>query len=247
MRDSDDVKENLPAVDGFDDAEDRTEGVEEQQSGRIIQGERLRFTNDFVWVTGDDEEFPKDRELVVLDTVRLVQKWIDQMPVETIFVEHGQKWPDIDKLNEACPKSEWKEGPNGQFQGPWQRSRVTYFVDLKTMQRYTHASGTVGTDICVREFRDEVSLMRRFRGERVYAVVTLADAYMPTRWGGRQRPDYRIMRWILLGPEGTALPSTSSPPPALTDGSAANSAEPDGAQEVEEPPLGEQLDDEISF
>jgi hypothetical protein len=41
---------------------------------------------------------------------------------------------------------------------------------------------------------------------------------MPTRFGGRQRPDLKIVRWILLGPDGTALPSPSTPalPPAAS-------------------------------
>jgi hypothetical protein len=34
---------------------------------------------------------------------------------------------------------------------------------------------------------------------------------MPTRFGGRQRPDLRIVRWILLGPDGRALPAPLTP------------------------------------
>ena len=45
--------------DGFDDTEDGVEGADEQQyDGRVIQGEKLKFSNDFVWLTPDDEEFP---------------------------------------------------------------------------------------------------------------------------------------------------------------------------------------------
>jgi hypothetical protein len=83
------------------------------------------------------------------------------------------------------------------------------------MQRYTWPTGTVGGDICVREFRDKVKWMRRFRSERVYAIVTLGDKFMPTRWGGRQRPELLIKRWVLLGPDGTALPAPSAASPAL--------------------------------
>jgi hypothetical protein len=97
------------------------------------------------------------------------------------------------------------------MRGPWQRARVTYFVDLATMERYTHASGTVGTDICVREFRDKIRTMRRLRGEHVYAVVALTDRFMPTRFGGRQRPDFKIMRWISFDPEDKALPAPTTP------------------------------------
>lgn len=178
------------------------------------------FGNDFIWTTSDDEEFPKNQELCVVDTLRCAQKWVDHKVVDAISVPPSQKWPAIEKLNADCPKSEWQEGPNGQPQGPWQRTRVVYFVDLETMQKYTYASGTTGADICVREFRDRVRTMRRFRGELVYAIVTLGDTYMPTRWGGRQRPDFKIQRWIKLGgdgdPEKLPKPSPAALPPAST-------------------------------
>jgi hypothetical protein len=208
-----DESKNLPVLDGFDEIENEgVEGEDEgQQGGRIIQGTRLLFTNDFVWMTSDDEEFSRGRELAVVDTTRVVQKWVDQKVEDTILVPPSQKWPDVDKLNEACPKSEWQEGPDSRMRGPWQRARVTYLVDLETMERFTHASGAVGTDICVREFRDKVRTMRRLRGEHVYAVVTLTDRFMPTRFGGRQRPDFKIMRWISFDPEDKVLPAPTLP------------------------------------
>jgi hypothetical protein len=244
----DEVNDNLPAVDGFDDAEDRTEG-QGQQSDRVVQGDRLKFTNDSIWVTGDDEEFAKDRELVVVDTGRVIQKWRDQNapPVESTPVGPGQKWPDVKMLNEAVPRSEWREGPNGELQGPYQRARVVYLVDLKTMEKFTWVTATVGGDICVREFRDKVAMMRKFRGARVYAVVTLTDKFMPTRWGGRQRPEFRIVRWIMLGPDGA--------PPALQQGAEAKlepvrksaASSQSGVHIVEEPSLGEMMNDEVKW
>jgi hypothetical protein len=233
MRDENEDGKNLPAtpLDAFDEVEDeRVDGEDDEQAGRIIQGIRLMFGNDFIWTTSDDEEFPKNQELCVVDTLRCAQKWVDHKVVDTISVPPSQKWPDIEKLNADCPKSEWQKGPDGQPQGPWQRTRVAYFVDLETMQKYTYASGTVGADICVREFRDRVRTMRRFRGESVYAIVTLGDTFMPTRWGGRQRPDFKIQRWIKLGGDGgdpNALPkpAPTALPPAATAEALDRSAE----------------------
>ena len=262
MRDSSDdepEKKNLPAtVDGFDDVEDGVEGADEQRSDRVIQGERLTFSNDFVWLTGDDEEFPEERELLVVDTVKVVQKWVNQLPVEAIVVTPGHKWPDVDKLNDVCPKTEWGEDFNGKPRGPWQKTRVTYFIDLNTMEKFTWPASTVGGDICIREFRDKVANMRKFRGARVFAIVKLGDAYMHTRFGGRQRPDLKIARWIMLGPDGTALPAPSTPSllPASSGKSQlddfAKSAEPTkeakptaetpaGFQTIDEPSLSEQM------
>lgn len=240
MNDSenDEAGKNLPAVaDGFDGVEN--DGVEDEEgqpaNNRVVQGTRLGFSNDFVWLIHDDEEFPKTRELCVMDTARVVQKWVNKMPGEVILVGPDQKWPNVAKLTEACPKSEWGEDFNGRPQGPWQKQRVVYAVDLNTMEKFTWASGTTGADICVREFREKVRMMRQFRGARVFAVVTLGDCYMHTRFGGRQRPDLKIVRWISLKPDGTALPPPSAP--AL-----AKPVEPQsGVRTVEEPSLSEKM------
>jgi hypothetical protein len=108
--------------------------------------------------------------------------------------------------------------------------------------------------MCVREFREKVRLMRQFRGERVFAVVTLTDTYMATRFGGRQRPELEVKRWIRLGPEGKALPAPSTPslPPAGTEAQPnqiAKLVDPQaGIQMVTKPTLKEQMgNDEVPF
>jgi hypothetical protein len=194
-------------VDGIDGYEDGVEGDDRPQGGRVIQGERLAFSNDFTWVTGGGEKIEKDRELVVIDVARVVQKWIEQTPVETIFLEPGQKFPDIAKMNAAAPPSEWGEGPDGKPRGPWQAQHVVYLLDQETMDRFTYPTGTTGGVICVRELVDKILWMRRFRGTHVYPVVTLADKFMPTRFGGRQGPHFLIKRWVYLGEEQKVLPA----------------------------------------
>jgi hypothetical protein len=71
------------------------------------------------------------------------------------------------------------------------------------MNRYTWPSPitTIGSARCVRDLVDQVKLMRRFRGQNVFAVVELSHAFMPTRFGGRERPLLIIKRWITLGPD----------------------------------------------
>ena len=50
--------------------------------------------------------------------------------------------------------------------------------------------------------------MRKYKGARVHAVVTLSDTFMSTRYGGRQRPHFNYVRWIKIGEseEMAALP-----------------------------------------
>lgn len=212
------MKSEQRNVDGFDAYEDAIEGEEEQSpSGRVIQGTRLKFTNEACWIDDADNELPAGLELVVVDIGRVVQKWIDQQPAETIMLGPGERFPEVAKLNADCPKSEWREGPNGQLQGPWQAQHIAYLLDPKTMSRFTWPTSTVGGAICIRDIVDRTKWMRRYRGEHVYPVVELSDTFMNTRFGGRQRPHFNVKRWVALGGAGgNALPAPEQPtlPPA---------------------------------
>jgi hypothetical protein len=244
------IKAEPREVDGYEGYEDGYEGGEQPQSHAIIQGACVKFTNDAAWELRDGEELPPDLELVAIDIARIVQRWKDQQPIETRILEPGQKFPDIVKLNEEVPQSEWTEGPDGKLRGPWQAQHVVYLLNPATMDRYTFPTGTVGGSIAVRDLVDKTTWMRKFRGNRVYPVVTLSDTFMPTRFGGRQRPHFLIKRWVGLGSAGAeALPAPPPYPPqdrqfrpAVASPSALS-----GAQEVEPPSLKEEMDDEVPF
>ncbi len=224
------MTDELTRVDGFDD-----DGGND--STRVIQGEKWSFTNEGTWVNADEEEIPRNREVVVVDIARVLQKWIDKTPVETRFLASGEQ-VDVEQLNDACQKSEWSEDLNGKPRGPWQIQNVVYLVDMETMQRFTYPTSTVGGSIAITDLKDAVKLMRRFKGGGIYPVVSLAGKHMNTRFGGRQRPHFQIKRWISFGPDGTALPAAS--PQGLVEHKAA-------AHVVKEPTLHEEMDDDIPF
>src|SRR5262249_46359594 len=141
-----DIVKNEPTniVDNFAGWEDGIEGVDRPQGAGIIQGTLIKFTNEATWVTRDGEELPTDLELVAVDVIRVVQKWWDQKPVETIILEPHQKFPDIEEKNEKTPRAEWIEDQNGQLCGPWQAQHIVYLLDLKTVDKYTFPTGTTG-------------------------------------------------------------------------------------------------------
>jgi hypothetical protein len=197
----------VTAIDGFEGYEDATEGAQKRGSG-VIRGRVLKFTNEARWETSDGEEIDASRELVAVDVGRVVQRWLDQRPIETIVLEPGQKFPDVKKLNDAVPREEWVEGPDGNPRGPWQSQHIVYLLDPLTMDRFSFPNGTVGGQIAVRDLTDKVKWMRRFRGENVYAAVQLSDVFMPTRFGGRQRPHFEVRRWVCFGADGEPLAVT---------------------------------------
>jgi hypothetical protein len=222
------------ALDGFDSDAD------EAQNRRVIQGTRLAFTNDFEWVNNDDEPVSRDRELIMVDRVRVLQKWIDQKPLEPRFLEPNEKWPDVEAMNKAAPQSEWREGPNG-LQGPWSCQWVIYLIDPQTLDKFTYPTNTTGGHIAIGDISDRIKNMRRFRGEHVYPVVTLSDTFMNTRFGGRQRPHFEVKRWVKLGGGGGEVEALPPPPTTPPQQTTANLP----LHEVKEPTLAEEVDDEI--
>jgi hypothetical protein len=236
------VKKDPTSIDNFAGWEDGVEGDDRPGGAGVIQGNLVKFTNEAIWVTRDGDELPADLELVAVDVGRVVQKWRDGQPVETIVLEPHQKFPDVEELNEKVPKTEWAEGPDGNLRGPWQAQHILYLVDLATMDKYTFATGTTGGKIAIRDLRDKLVWIRRLRGPNVYPVVLLTDTFMNTKWGGRQRPHFKIARWITLGSEGDHEALPPPPPPATTQAPGQSDLP---LNEVREPSLAEQMDDAI--
>jgi hypothetical protein len=115
---SDEAK-NLPAptLGGFDDIEDCTEADDEHSGRRVMQDIHLRYTNGSSWVDKNTEQdVPRGLDLLAFDTSRIVQKWIDKMPVGTIWVTPNERWLDVEKLNAEGPKSEAREELENAFE-----------------------------------------------------------------------------------------------------------------------------------
>jgi hypothetical protein len=199
---------------------------------------------------------------VLWDVLRAIQRWPVEPgpPLEERVLQPGEKVPDVKKLNAEAPQSEWREGPNGQMQGPWQFQYVVYLFHEETAARYTWTTGTVGGAICIRDLVERTHFMRQYNGAKVHAVVTLSDTYMPTRYGGRQRPAFIYKRWIKIGGEPAALPTADKNPPkaieqtleqfAGGDKPAAKPAEPQQAskaQTVAKPTAKQVTGDEIRY
>src|SRR6516225_6620051 len=77
-------------IDNFAGWDDGVEGDDVPVNAGLIQGTLIKFTNEARWVTREGEELPAGLELAVVDVLRVVQKWKDQVPVETIILEPHQ-------------------------------------------------------------------------------------------------------------------------------------------------------------
>jgi hypothetical protein len=203
----------LPVDDGFAGFLDEYDGGTDTAIPRMIVGARIKFTNDAHWVTAEGDELDPGLKLVAVKVARVVQKWIEEQPVETIVVPSGQPFPDVEGMNKACPQSEWREDFNGVLRGPWQAQKIGYFTDPKSLDQYTYPTSTIGGSRAISELADKVSWMQRYRGSGVIPIIELSSVHMPTRFGGRMRPHFKIVDWITPGGGGGGGNGGESLPP----------------------------------
>jgi hypothetical protein len=230
------------ALDGFSGFNEEVEGDDREQGGSMIQGTLLKFSSEAEWLTGAGDPMSRKRELIVIDLLRVVQKWIDQKPESTIVVPPGEKFPDVKAMNEEAPESEWREDFNGKLVGPWQMQYIVYLLDAHTLDKFTFPTSTIGGGMCCRDIAGKVAWMRQYRGPKVSAVVTLSDTHMNTKYGGRQRPHFEVVRWI--GFDESSGPALSERKPTSAGGATAKSEAPPW-KEVSEPSLKEELNDDL--
>ena len=170
------------ARDGFDSFNDAIESDNAEQASSsaasIIRGNQLKYGDaktPFKWLDkSTGKPFSLERVLVAIDLRSVVQKWPpenDNSPPATRILAPDEKFPDVDKLNAETPETEWRMGPDGKPKGPYETAFVLYLLDAETMERFTYVASTIGGKRAVRELRDRVDWMRKFRGANVYAGV----------------------------------------------------------------------------
>ena len=229
------------ALDGFDD------WGGEDHDGRAEQGSLVKFSNDSEWIANDDV-LPATLELVAVNIDRYVVYWKPDGTgpdrAKSYYLKPGEKFPDIEQMNADTPKSEWREA-FGKMKGPWEAQHIVRLLHPVSMDRYSFPTSTNGGHAAVVELRQRTRDMRQVRGERVFAVVLLRDKFMPTAYGGRQRPHFEIVKFVTFGDDGTTIKSsvlTASDAPSL-----AGPATSGGMKTVETPSAKETVKDSIPY
>ena len=113
----------------------------------------------------------------------------------------GEALPDVDELNAQIPRSEWKEGLDGQPRPPWQHAYVAYLVSVDDASLYTFVNGTIGARIAVERLQDKVKWMRALRGVNCAPLVRLDSKLMKTRFA-ELRPEFTLVEWRQIGGGG---------------------------------------------
>jgi hypothetical protein len=230
-------------LDGFNSFTSEVEGSDDvNTSSRVIQGTKLKYI-DPRWLI--DERDVTGMRLTLIGVRNVVNKWgPDNKPlIPPEILPPGQKFPDFKKLNNGCPRSEWRVS-FGKEVGPWSGQHCLYFVD-SNYATYTWASPitTIGSSICVGEIVDHVNRVRKFRDPNVYVEVELSHCFFPTGYGDRERPHLLVKGLVKLASNRMA-PLPTSDAPGLAD---ERQGAPADAQSVEPVTLAEELSDTVKY
>jgi hypothetical protein len=235
------VRKNIVDLDGFCDFTDEREGDDDDinMSSRVIQGAKLKYL-DPRWLIDDQDVTGK--RLTLIGVRNVVNKWSkDNKALVTEILPPGQKFPNLKKLNDEAPRSEWRLS-FGKETGPWSGQHCLYFID-DNYSPYTWPSPitTIGSSIAVGEIVDHVNRVRKFRDPDVYVVVELSHCLFKTGYGDRERPHLPVKDLVKLKSNRVALPTPDTQSVLTQQGAPAD------AQTVEPITLTEEMNDEIKY
>jgi hypothetical protein len=228
----------LSSTDGsFAGFVDTCEDEDEAVNQRMIQGTRIKFTNDAnnpKWTNAQGVALDPQLRLIVGEMKRVVNKWPVNLgpPIDTIELAPGKPWPNIKKLNEACPQSEWRTDLNGNPKGPYEGQRLLYLLDPVTLDKYTYPTNTIGGTRALSELADKITWAQKRRGPGIRPLVQLSSIWMPTRFQGRMRPHFIVLPdWIL--PDGSSGELVHKPSPQISGPAGATAATPTTAAKLD--------------
>jgi hypothetical protein len=166
---------------------------------RLIRGTIIRCV-DGKWADSSGLQPPDN--LIALGTTQALQCWQGGKPTDTVMARADKPLPDVSELNSQVPEAEWEAGLDGKPRAPWVLQHVAYFVDPVSMETFTYLNGTFGAKLAVEKLQDCVANMQRLRGGNVLPIVKLESRPMKTRFGTKQRPEFKIVEWRQVGDNG---------------------------------------------
>jgi hypothetical protein len=198
------MSKNVPvpaASDGWGDAA-------KDAMKRVILGLLLLFS-DWRWTTGKEHvPVPEGLLVAALSTAAGWVLWQGGKPVEYRMREPGGQLADRSELG-YTDEALWEKDPSGDRQDPWRNSRFVYLCDPETAEVYTFTTSSLGGIRAVSDLAEQIGRMRTAHPGAV-PIVQLGAAEMPTRFGRKSRPVFKVVSWELgaSGEAAQAAPAT---------------------------------------
>jgi hypothetical protein len=119
--------------------------------------------------------------------------------------------PEREELGDL-DQSYWQLGPNGEPRNPWQNTRYVYLLDPISMEMLTFSTSSFGGRGAAINLADQIKRMRGLGRAAALPVVELGAEKMPTRFGMKSKPAFKIVKWYGGGNENGGGPKEIAPP-----------------------------------
>jgi hypothetical protein len=177
-------------------------------NGSLLRGSIVKFNAGAYFA--DRNPLAADAEFFVVGVLRLWIRWDGRDPVEFITAEPGRKLPGRETLSHL-EKETWPPGMDGKPADPWCETYYVYIINTRTAADATFTTHSIGGRRAVRGLAGAIRNMRRSHPGAV-PIVGLDCAMMPTDWGPKPRPSFKIIDWKLPAAPPAAAPAAVSPP-----------------------------------
>jgi hypothetical protein len=159
----------------------------------LIRGQLIKFV-DGVWSL-NKAPIAKGELFVPTKLSMFWVRWENQKPVEHIGPKPNGYLPSRESLGDSDEKA-WPLGLGGDPKDPWQNTRYVYLTNLRTAETSTFTNSTAGIRACYKLLGEAVGTMRKAH-PHAFPVVELDSAPMPTSFGTKLRPHFKIVDWKL--------------------------------------------------
>jgi hypothetical protein len=178
--------------------------VSERGGNALIKGIIIKFADSVYRANKTEviEQAPHGPTFMATGVVTAWVHWKAGKPIEHKITHTGQLHPYREDLGDD-DKTEWELGIGEKPKDPWKDTRYLYLVDLRTGKTYTLVGDSAGMRQAAGELKDAIATVRLARPGAL-PVLQLATGSMPSQFGPRPRPDFKIIDWRGGGPTATA-------------------------------------------
>jgi hypothetical protein len=178
----------------------------------LIRGQLIKFV-DGIW-TLNKVTLAKGERFVPTKLAMFWVRWENQKPAEHVGPKPNGFLPARETLGDN-DEADWPAGLDGKPKDCWQNTRYIYLTNTRTAETSTFTNSTAGIRACYKLLGEAVGNMRKAH-PNAYPVVELDSAPMPTSFGTKLRPHFKIVDWK-LGVERQEVPKIEQTDPLRKD------------------------------
>ena len=170
------------AVDNFD---------YDEPGASPIRGGNAKFDAGAYFVGKEKTLLAPERQFIVLDKAAGWQFLKKDCPAEYLVQTPGGPKPE---RPECGDEADWPIDLSGNPSPPWKWNIWVYLMDVASGETLTFSTGTSGGRVAVGELTAQIKSMRGMQPGAM-PIVELQSVQMPTKFGRKPRPFFKIVSW----------------------------------------------------